>query len=182
MSKVSKLLLVATIPVIALTLSGCSQPTPTATVTVTADPTEVEVETTESTEPEVVDPKWEDFLEANLVEFSVSKAECSYSDGSLELRVTLTNLSDRNIVAIDAVALINDIFDEEIKGLNISSDESLAAGDSVNVGSWGSSCYDLNQFSSEDNRLLDMEDLDKTTDVVIEVRKIAFEDGEVLEF
>ena len=125
---------------------------------------------------------WTNYVTAELVEFSVSKAECSYSDGTLELLVTLTNVSEKTIIAVDAAATVNDVFGEEINAYNISGDKSFGPGEKLNVGSWGSSCYDLNQYSSEDNRLLDMEDLDATTDVVIKIRKIAFEGGEVLEF
>lgn len=168
-----------------LTMSGCSgTPQPAVTVTVTAEPTETASaeDKTEEASPEPEESSWEESLRIELVEFSVSKAECSYSDGSLELRATVTNISGRDIVAIDAAALINDVFDEQIKGLNISSDKKLLAGDSVNVGSWGNSCYDLNQFSSDDNRLLDMEDLGSSTKVQFQVRKIAFSDGEVIEY
>ena len=125
---------------------------------------------------------WTNYVTAELVEFSVSNAECSYSDGTLELLVTLTNVSDKKIIAVDASATVNDVFGEEINGYNISGDKSFGPGKKLKVGSWGNSCYDLNQFSSEDNRLLDMEDLDSTTDVVIKISKIAFEGGEVLEF
>lgn len=125
---------------------------------------------------------WTNYVTAELVEFSVSNAECSYSDGSLELLVTLTNVSDKKIIAVDASAIVNDVFGEEINGYNISGDKSFGPGKQLKVGSWGNSCYDLNQFSSEDQRLLDMEDLETTTDVVIKVSKIAFEGGEVLEF
>jgi hypothetical protein len=125
---------------------------------------------------------WTDYVTAELVEFSVSNAECSYSDGSLELLVTLTNVSDKKIIAVDASATVNDVFGEEINRYSISGDKSFGPGKQLNVGSWGNSCYDLNKYSSEDQRLLDMEDLDTTTDVVIKVSKIAFEGGEVLEF
>lgn len=168
-----------------LTLSGCTgTPQPAVTVTVTAEPsvTATSPEKTEEPSPDPEESSWEESLKIELVEFSVSKAECSYSDGSLELRATVTNISGKDIVAIDAAAIINDVFDEQIKGLSISSDEKLVAGDSVNVGSWGNSCYDLNQFSSDDNRLLDMKDLDSSAKVEFQVRKIAFSDGEVVEY
>ena len=177
----------ATISISALlivSVSGCSgEPQPTVTVTVTEQAPVKASQTAEASAPEVIDEAiWEDFLSYKLVEFSVSNSECSYSDGSLTMRVTFTNKSERDILAIEASAAIEDIFGESLKGLNISSDESLGSGDSINVGSWGSTCYDLNDFSSDDKRLLDMEDLEKTTDVVIGVTKIAFADGEVLEF
>lgn len=176
--------------IISLSLSGCSaasQPavTVTATETVTAQPEEQKPESAETAEESIEDQSamsWESSLLVDLVEFSVSKADCSYSDGSLEMRATITNISGRDIVAIDAAALINDVFGEQIKGLDISSDKRLLAGESVNVGSWGSSCYDLNQFSSDDNRLLDMEDLEVSTSVEFQVRKIAFSDGEIAEY
>lgn len=176
--------------IISMSLTGCSaasQPavTVTATETVTAQPEEEKTETAETAEEDVEDQSdlsWESSLRVELVEFSVSKADCSYSDGSLEMRATITNISGRDIVAIDAAAIVNDVFGEQIKGLNISSDKRLLAGESVNVGSWGSSCYDLNQFSSDDNRLLDMEDLEVSTSVEFQIQKIAFADGEIAEY
>ena len=125
---------------------------------------------------------WTNYVTAELVEFSVSNAECSYSDGSLELLVTFTNVSDKKVIAVEALALVNDVFGEEINRYTISGDKSFGPGKEFKAGSWGNSCYEMNEYSSEDNRLLDMEDLDSTTDVVIKVSKIAFEGGEILEF
>ena len=173
---------------IALLLAGCTtdpQPAVTVTqeVTVTAEPVETAVETEEPEPTQVEDEdSWETVLAIKLVEFSVSNAECSYSDGLLELRATVTNVSDTEIIAIDAGAWITDVFGEQIKGLDISTDEKIAPGESVNVGSWGNACYDLNQFSADDNRLLDMEDLDASTDVEFIVNKIAFSDGEIVSY
>jgi hypothetical protein len=169
-----------------LVLSGCSgTPQPEVTVTVTAEPTETSSaspEPSQEASPDATEVSWDSSLEVQLVEFSVSKAKCSYSDGSLEMRATVANISGRDIIAIDVAALINDVFGEEIMGMDLSSDKKLAAGESVNVGSWGNSCFSLNQFSSDHNRLLDMDDLDASTDVEFQVRKIAFSDGEIVEY
>ena len=126
--------------------------------------------------------KWSKFLKEEIVEFSVSKSDCSYDDGSLELLVKLTNITSREILAIDGSAEVQDVFGEKIMRLNLSSDKSLAAGQTVNVGSWGSSCWGLNNYSSDEARLMEMDNVSESTKVVIEVSKIAFKDGEILEF
>ena len=168
-------------------LTGCSQSSPVPTVTVTETVEAAQSEVIEPSSPSKVEvieaPEWEDFLDGNLVELSVSKAECGFAtDGSLDLLVTFKNTTDRKMLAISADVEVMDLFGERLIGVNISSDDSILAGASVNVGSWGSNCYSLNEYKSEDLRLLAMEDVSKTTEVVINVSKIAFEDGEVLEF
>jgi hypothetical protein len=125
-------------------------------------------------------PTWEDFLKYDIVQYSVSNAECDYSEGSLEFILDFTNISKKKIIAISASANILDVFGEEIKGLNISTDEAVAPGSVVKVGSMGNSCWELNQYDSDDMRLKEM-DL-KTTKVEIEVTKIAYSDGEIVEF
>ena len=126
--------------------------------------------------------KWGEILKAEITEFSVSTSDCSYDDGSLELLVKLTNVSSREILAIDASAEVQDLFGEKIMGLNLSSDDSLPPGQTANVGSWGSSCFGLNNYSSNELRLMEMSNVSEQTKVVIEVSKVAFKDGEVIEF
>lgn len=125
---------------------------------------------------------WTDYVTAELVEFSVSNAECGFRDGTMEVLVTFTNVSEKKIIAVDAFANIYDIFGEEMNSVDLFGDKSFGPGKTLKVGSWGNGCYGLNDYSSEDQRLLDMEDLAATTDIVITVSKIAFEGGEVLEF
>ena len=126
--------------------------------------------------------KWGEILKAEITEFSVSKSDCNYDDGSLELLVKLTNISSREILAIDASAEVQDLFGEKIMGLNLSSDKLLPPGQTANVGSWGSSCWGLNNYSSGESRLMDMSSVSELTKIVIEVSKVAFKDGEILEF
>ena len=138
----------------------------------------------EASEPstETTSSDWTKFVTADLEEFSVSNNSCSYSDGSLEILVVLTNVSGKKILAVDASATVNDIFGEEIIVFDISEDKSFGPGKKLKVGSWGNSCYSLSDYSSEERRLMEMEDLEATTDLVIKVEKIAFEGGEILEF
>jgi hypothetical protein len=138
----------------------------------------------EASEPstETTTSDWTKFVTADLEEFSVSNNSCSYSDGSLEILVVLTNVSGKKILAVDASATVNDIFGEEIIVFDISEDKSFGPGKKLKVGSWGNSCYSLSDYSSEERRLMEMEDLEATTDLVIKVEKIAFEGGEILEF
>ena len=126
--------------------------------------------------------KWGEILKAEIIEFSVSKANCSYDDGTLELLVKLTNISSKEILAIDASAEIQDLFGEKIMGLNLDSDKLLPPGQIANVGSWGSSCWGLNNYNSDETRLMEMINVSELTKIVIEVSKIAFRDGEILEF
>lgn len=129
---------------------------------------------------ETMAPVWQDILKYDIAQYSVSNAECDYSSGALEFILNFTNLTDKKIIAISASAKIMDVFDEEIKGLNISTDEALGPKETIKVGSTGNSCWSLNKYDSDDMRLKEM-DL-KTTRVVIEVSKIAYANGEVVEF
>lgn len=179
--KFALLTVLATVVVLTACTSG--QPQPAITVTVTPEPPVAEQSPTVAPAPKAVaEETWTDFLSHELIEFSVSNVDCSYSDGSMEMLVTFKNISDREMIAIEASATVNDVFDEQMTGVNISSDKSLAAGDSVNVGSWGSSCFPLSDISGDDRRLLEMDNLEKKTKVKISVTKIAFDDGEIVEF
>ena len=165
-------------------LTACSamESTGTGSTPPSEEPTsQSESEASESS-TETTSSDWTKYVTADLVEFSVSRSKCSYSDGSVELLVVLTNVSDKKILAVDASATVNDIFGEQINGYNISEDKSFGPGEELKVGSWGSTCYSLRDSSSDDRRLLAMEDLNATTDVVIKIQKIAFEGGEILEF
>ena len=128
------------------------------------------------------DIKWSEILKAEISEFSVSKSDCSYDDGSLELLVKLTNISTSEILAIDASGEVQDLFGETLMVLNISSDKQLSPGKTVKVGTWGSSCFGLNEYDSDQVRLMEMSNVSELTKVVINVSKIALKDGEVLEF
>lgn len=121
-------------------------------------------------------------MKDEIVEFSVSKSDCSYDDGTLELLAKFTNITSRDILAIEASAEVQDLFGEKIMGLNLSSDKLLTSGQTVNVGSWGSSCWGLNNYNSDELRLMNMTDVSELTKIVIQVNKIAFKDGEILEF
>jgi hypothetical protein len=128
-----------------------------------------------------INTDWEQYLSSNVVEYSVSTKECDYSDGSLEIQVEFKNLTDKNIIAFEASATIFDIFSEEIGGYNISSDKGVGPQESITTGSAGNTCYEINSYS-DSKRLLEMEDINKTSKLVIQVTKIAFEDGEIKEF
>jgi hypothetical protein len=125
-------------------------------------------------------PAWQDHLKYRVSQYTVTNASCSYSDGTLEMIVDFTNLSDKKIIAVSASAKINDVFDEQIMSLNMSTDEAIAPGATIKAGSTGSSCWSLSDYDADEQRLMEM-DL-KTTRVVVSVSKIAFADGEVLEF
>lgn len=165
-------------------LTACSATDSTVNGTTTPSEELSSQSESEASEPstETTSSDWTNFVTAEVVEFSVSNSSCSYSDGSLELLVVLTNVSDKKILAVDASATVNDIFGEEIKGLNLSEDKSFGPGKKLKVGSWGNSCWSLSDYSSGERRLMEMEDLETKTDLVIEVEKIAFEGGEILEF
>jgi hypothetical protein len=128
-----------------------------------------------------INTDWEQYLSSNVVEYSVSTKECDYSDGSLEIQVEFKNLTDKNIIAFEASATIFDIFSVEIGGYNISSDKGVGPQEAITTGSAGNTCYEINSYS-DSKRLLEMEDINKTSKLVIQVTKIAFEDGEIKEF
>lgn len=125
----------------------------------------------------------EDFVRITLVEFSVSNQKCSFGDGSLEIRAVLTNVTDKAILAAEVDADILDVFGESIgRGFNISTDETIAPGADANLGTWGNSCFRLSN-RGDDRRLLEMKDeLDTKANLVISVTRIAFDDGEVVQF
>lgn len=129
---------------------------------------------------EALKDEWTNYLSQQTIEFSVSNAECSYTNGTLEVLVKFTNISDRTIAAIDANGTINNVFGEEQMAVNLSVSKKVAAGKSVNAGSWGSSCYSLNPYIAGEAGLLEMDP--ENIKLVVEVTKIAFSDGEIIEF
>lgn len=139
--------------------------------------------TTGATENTIVQSKkWREYLKDEIIEFSVSKSDCGYDDGTLELLAKFVNITSRDILAIEADAEVQDLFGEKIMGLSLSSDELLTSGQTVNVGSWGSSCWGLNNYNSDELRLMNMTKVTELTKIIIQVNKIAFKDGEILEF
>lgn len=53
----------------------------------------------------------------------------------------------------------------------------------ANLGTWGNTCFRLSDASGDDRRLLEIgSELETKTDLVIDVTRIAFDDGEVVEF
>ena len=133
-----------------------------------------------SSETQPSKDEWTNYLSQQVAEFSVSKAECSYTKGTLEVQVKFTNISDRPIAAIDAGGTVNDVFGEKQMAVDLSVAKKVAPGKSVNAGSWGSSCYSLNPYIAEQAGLLDMDP--ENINLVVEVTKIAFVDGEIIEF
>lgn len=153
-----------------LTLAGCSNASTGVPATDGADQTESQPSKDE----------WTNYLSQQVAEFSVSNAECSYTKGTLEVQVKFTNISDRPIAAIDANGTVNDVFGEKQMGVDLSVAKKVSPGKSVNAGSWGSSCYSLNPYIAEQAGLLDMDP--ENINLVVEVTKIAFTDGEIIEF
>jgi len=163
---------------VSLLVSGCG-----STVKDSAskmDPTDAPTSVTNGEVSQSV--KWGEVLREELVEFSVSKSDCSYDDGSLELLAKFTNIYSKEILAIKASAEIQDLFGENLMVLTLDSDQSLAPGKTVNVGSWGSSCFGLNNYDSDQLRLMEMINVSELTKVVIQVSMVAFKDGEILAF
>lgn len=126
----------------------------------------------------------EEFVRISLVNFSVSNEECSYGDGSLFIQAKLTNLTDRSILAAEVSATVTDVFGESIgRGYNISTDETIGPRAEANLGTWANTCFRLSDASGDDRRLLEIgSELETKTDLVIDVTRIAFDDGEVVEF
>jgi ABC-type glycerol-3-phosphate transport system substrate-binding protein len=125
--------------------------------------------------------EWTNYVTSTTSEFSVSKtAECSYSKGSLEVLVKFKNISDRPIAAIDAVGAVNDVFGTKKMGVNLSVSKKIAVGASANAGSWGSSCYSINEYNADEASLLETDP--SNIKLVVSVSKIAFVDGEIIEF
>lgn len=134
----------------------------------------------ENSEPAA--PDWTNFVDAELVEFSVVDTPCTFSQKSLELLVTLTNNTEQKIVEIKASASINDLEGDQITELNLPGGGSFGPAEQLNLGSWGELCYDMDHSSQRAKQLLELEDLGAKTDVVIQVKKITFESGQSLEF
>lgn len=127
-----------------------------------------------------VKDEWTNYVSEQTIEFSVSEAECSYSRGTLEVLVKFKNISNRTIAAIEAYGSVNDVFGERQMGVKLSVAKKIAPGKSVNAGSWGSSCYSLNPYIAKEAGLIDMDPENRK--LVVEVTKIAFTDGEIVEF
>ncbi|MCM4161276.1 hypothetical protein FHG64_06385 [Antarcticibacterium flavum] len=93
----------------------------------------------------------------------------------LTYSLAFENTSDKDIRAFKGSLVINDLFDTEIKSINLTVDDPIIAGETYR----GTYTTDYNQFMDEDSRLRSkkMEDLK----VVWTPEKIIFTDGSTLE-
>ncbi|GLB52442.1 hypothetical protein NBRC110019_14820 [Neptunitalea chrysea] len=96
-------------------------------------------------------------------------------DKYLTYSLVFENKTDKEIRAFKGSLAINDLFDAEIKTINLTIDEPIKAGETYK----GTYTTDYNQFRDEDKRLKnkDMKDLN----VVWTPEKIIFADGTTLE-
>jgi len=107
--------------------------------------------------------------------------ECSYSDGYLDMQINVTNLSQAAIIAGEASISIQDLFGNEIMGLNVPIDRKIASGATETVGSTGGTCWGLGNYGGE-LRLKEMADPYSGTKVVFYLQSLALESGEILYF
>jgi hypothetical protein len=108
------------------------------------------------------------------VTFALTKkgfTEISYSD-YITFTFTFKNKTSRDIDGVKGSVTFYDMFDEEIKSLNLSYDDGINAGKTVNY----LASMDYNQFKDGDKRLKNTE-LEKMK-VVWEPEQLNFSDGE----
>ncbi len=93
----------------------------------------------------------------------------------LTYSLAFNNKSDKDIRAFKGSLSIQDLFDSEIKSINLTIDDPIKAGETFK----GTYTTDYNQFKDEDSRLKskDMEDIK----IVWTPEKIIFTDGSTLE-
>lgn len=106
--------------------------------------------------------------------FAVTEKGFTESDYQKYITFTCTfkNKTERDILGVKGLVIFYDIFDDEIKRLNLSFDEGIKANQTVNYFAG----TDYNQFVSEDKKLKNTE-LDKLK-VIWEPQQLIFSDGE----
>jgi len=93
----------------------------------------------------------------------------------LTYSLAFENKSQKNIRAFKGSLIINDLFDSEIKSINLTIDDPIASGETFK----GTYTSDYNQFKDEDSRLKNKNIGDLK--IVWIPEKIIFEDGTILE-
>ncbi len=106
--------------------------------------------------------------------FDKGYAEYDYQD-YLTYGIAYENKSDRDIRAIKGSIQINDLFDTEIKTINVTEDDGIPAGETLKM----TYTTDYNQFRDEDTRLRNKEL--ENLKIVWTPEKIIFTDGTTLE-
>lgn len=116
--------------------------------------------------------------QASKVDLEITKKgfhEASLTGGDfqdqIQLDLNFTNKTDKDIKGVQGIITFYDIFDKEIKTLNIAYDKGIPAGQSK---VWNSGA-DYNQFMGEDTKLKDTEL--KDLKYKWEVKTIVYEDG-----
>lgn len=106
--------------------------------------------------------------------FEKGFSEVNYQD-YITYKFAIQNKSDQDIRAVKGEIMFNDLFDDEIKTLRFTYDESIDAGATAN---WNATT-DYNQFMNDDVKLRnkDLEDLK----IVWKPTKVIFKDGTTLE-
>ena len=135
----------------------------------------------------VADPGVTAFVQIESQEYSINNRPCGDdggvgSDATLEIVVQLRNVSGQEIKAVKASAIILDSFGEEIWTFGLDEDRRVKDGDTFRVGSYGGFCWELNEWDEVDRRLLDMDDLYSQSSLEVVISKIAFMNGDVVEF
>jgi hypothetical protein len=100
--------------------------------------------------------------------------EANYSN-HLGFNLLLTNHTEKDIKAVQGVCIFSDLFDQEIRRVNLTLEENLPAGQSVKNNDYS---IELNKFRAEDNRLrtIEMENLKMR----FEAQAIIFKDGSIV--
>lgn len=158
-----------------LLLAGCSG--------VVVEP---EPETFDEAVPTVIEappePHVDEFLEVNLVMFEVDNEGSRFIDGYLFVEYEIRNLSGKKIEAIAATLTVESTAGELLYSENLNSESGLAPGAAASYGLYGDQRAPLLRRVSQWELLLDLEDPGTDAVVNLEIRKLMFEDGDLVVF
>lgn len=127
-------------------------------------------------------PKAEDFLSYRVLKYEKDDDASFVSVGNITAKIEVTNTSLETLQGFATTLTIVDSAGEEILARTFNSETPLAPGESRNLGYFGDSKLPLIASFEKMKALVDTVNLQEDTKLIFEIRKVAREDGSILEF
>jgi hypothetical protein len=126
--------------------------------------------------------KAEDFLSWRVLKYEKDDEASFISVGNITAKIEVTNTSLETLQGFATTLTINDSSGEEILTRTFNTEKPLAPGESRNLGYFGDSKLPLIASFEKMQPLIDTVSLQEETKLIFEIRKVALEDGSILEF
>ena len=127
-------------------------------------------------------PAAEDFLSWRILKYEKDDDASFVSVGNITAKIEVTNTSLETLEGFATTLTIVDSAGEEILSRTFNSETPLAPGESRNLGYFGDSKLPLIPSFEKMKPLVDTVNLREDTKLLFEIRKVAREDGTILEF